>query len=173
MDRKGLKIMLVVLSMMLLLMGCGKSDDVSGPVADNSKGNPGGRGNISSRDRPDMYGRVESILGNEVKLLVAEMPERTRSSGMNAEEREEKRSQMQNMGPEKRQQMMQDSIKFTGETETLMIPVGVPIASMKQGETAEMDLGDIYEGMFLQIWFNEEDESGDKTVKAVRAAQGR
>ena len=173
MDKKGLKVLLMVLSIILLLTGCGKSDDVSGTAADNSKGDAAGKGNISLRNRPDMYGKVESILGNEVKILVAEMPERSGFSGTKPEEKEKRRAEMQNMDPEQRQQMMQDSIKFTGETKTLIIPVGIPIVSMKQKEITEMDLGDIYKGMFLQIWFNEEDESGDRTVKSVRATQGR
>ncbi len=76
---------------------------------------------MSFKDRPDMYGKVKDILGNEVTLELAETPESNDRSEMSQEEREDLKSQMESGG---KQQMMTDSIKFTGETVNLIIPVG-------------------------------------------------
>ncbi|MDF2545401.1 MAG: hypothetical protein K0R93_299 [Anaerosolibacter sp.] len=67
---------------------------------------------------------------------------------------------------------IQREIKLTGETLTLLIPVGVPINSFAQGGMKELDIADIYEGMMMQIWYDKEDEAS-KTIIRVMVMQGR
>lgn len=135
--------------------------------------------------RPDLSGRVKSIIGNEVILELIEMPER----GSGAPQRESSQQQ----APDRQaggggaipggggapgmpgpgggsQQRTNRELKLTGETKTLLIPVGIPIMTMGQNTQKELDLADIYQGMVMQIWLDPDDK---ETITQVRVMQGR
>lgn len=156
MRKKSLKSILIILVFTLLFTGCSNSDDMSNEGQRSESSNI----EISFDENPDIYGKVKTILGNEVVLEVAKIPEGGRGSG----ERTEEHNGATKGGSGERKQMTE----FTGETKTIVIPVGIPIASVKQGEATQVDLNSIYEGIFLKVWINEED-----TVKSVCVVQGR
>ncbi|TCO77441.1 hypothetical protein [Marinisporobacter balticus] len=163
----------------LLFVGCTKSSEPAdavqnntqqSTVIDNTKQDGVKNNENAKRDSPDLYGKVKKILGNEVTLELAELPERKE---MSEEDREKMKVQIQNGNPGEggfggQGNKMKREIKFTGETKNIIIPVGLPIVSAKRGEETELELGDIIEGTFLQIWLNE-----DASVKAVHVIQGR
>lgn len=171
-NTKKSKLLIIILSVSLLFAACAKSSDSANTATDTNNTNESQSDNGTGRIRPDVYGQVKSILGNEIALALAEVPVGNGRADMTEEERKKFREQMQSLSPEERQKKMQESIKFTGETMNIIIPVGTPITSFKQGEESQLDLADIYEGTMLQIWFYK-DEGETKTVKSVRVMQGR
>ncbi|PAB57238.1 hypothetical protein [Anaeromicrobium sediminis] len=107
-------------------------------------------------NRPTMYGKVQKIVGNEVTLMLAKMPEPVQISKENREKisREEMKEKMKNR-----------KIEFTGETVDIIIPVGVPIEKRGQGGASQVDLENIGVDSMLQVWV----EDGD--VVKVRIAR--
>jgi len=183
-NKKGIVFFLILLSMMLLLGGCSGTKESSRNVKQSATtGNLSNNNSNPEKRKADIYGKVQSILGNEVTLLVAEIPQREETSqgqrqSMSAEEREQRRAEFQNINPEERQQMrqkMMENIKFTGETEIFIIPVGTPIVSAGRGnarqDIKELNLADIHEGTILQIWFREGETGEDRTVEYVQVMQ--
>ena len=114
--------------------------------------------------RPDLSGQVEEIAGNEVKLKLIERPEpkeRTAQAQGGGDS-----GQRQNWGQGAGAGSGQGrTVKFTGETQTLTIPVGVPLTTMTRGqngpEMKEASLKDIKKGSMLTIWY------ADKTSKTI------
>ncbi len=155
MRKKSLKSILIILVCTLMFTGCSNPDDVSNEVQSSESSNI----EISFDENPDIYGQVKSVLGNEVVLEMAEIPEGGRGSG--------ERTEAHNGASKGDSGERKQTVEFTGETKTIVIPVGIPIASVKQGEATQSDLNSIYEGTFLKIWLNEDD-----TVKSI-VVQGR
>ncbi|MBF8984060.1 hypothetical protein IZY60_10975 [Lutibacter sp. B2] len=168
MMRKKYKWVVPMLMASLLFSGCAKANEPTDALQNNVEQST--TENKEKRARPDLYGKVKKILGNEVTLEVAELPERKE---MSEEDREKMKAQMQNSNPGEggfggQGNKMKREIKFTGEIKNMIIPVGLPLVAAKRGEETELELGDILEGTFLQIWLNE-----DESVKSVRVIQGR
>lgn len=172
MINKKSKLLIILLSISLLFVACAKSSDSSDAATETDNVSDSQNIERAERPRPDVYGQVKSILGNEIVLELAEVPEGNGRTDMTEEERAKFREEMQSLSQEERQKKFQESIKFTGETMNIIIPVGTPINSFRQGQESQLDLADIYEGTMLQIWFYE-DEGENKTVKTVRVMQGR
>ncbi len=162
--KKTYKNILIILSILLLCTGCAAKKEEASNIPQGS-GSEEGKLNFT---KPDLYGKVSKIIGNEVTLQLAEMPERPDRKNMTPEEREKMKQQMENMNPEQKTKRTETSLKLTGETQTIIIPVGIPITSFKQGSETQLDIGDIYIDVILQIWLNK-----DGTVKSVRVMQGR
>ncbi len=192
------KLMVVVMSTALLLTACGSTQS---PVAtgtpgqesqrsEQSTGNNGGENSSNAgqnqgrqQERPDVYGSVKSIIGNEVVLALAEMPERRTGQGGTGQGSGSAPAGNQSgqMPPSGGGQMgggqgerptVRRELKLTGETLTLLIPVGVPITSFSQGGMKQLDIADIYEGTMMQIWYDKNDEAS-KTIVRIMAVQGR
>lgn len=175
------KILVGVMSISLLLTACGReTKEITGNTSVNEntqvqKSDSQKQGENKERkrgQRPDLFGRVKSIIGNEVVLELAEMPQREAGEkkskqGSDAGERPINPEGKIGGGPEQRGGKRQ--LKFTGETKTILIPVGIPIKSFSRREE-ELDIADIYEGSLLQIWLDEDDK---ETITRVSVAQGR
>ncbi|SNS61118.1 hypothetical protein SAMN05446037_101469 [Anaerovirgula multivorans] len=135
--------------------------------------------NGKEEEKADLYGKVKSIIGNEIVLELAEipaMPEREE----NKQEEKQSINQIAMGGggqgpmpggmPGGQRNGGNAELNLTGETQTIMIPVGVPITSLGQKASNELDIGDVTEGSILQIWFDKDDS--ERVVK-VRMMQGR
>ncbi|MFT9497521.1 hypothetical protein [Anaerosolibacter sp.] len=197
------KLMAAVVCTALLLTACGNAQPQGAAVAsaqesqsseqnteNNSGENRNNPGQKQGREQAaaDVYGRVKSIIGNEVVLELAEMPQRREGQGGSGQGSAGQNggstpiaNQAGQMPPSGSPPMgggqgertgIQREIKLTGETLTLLIPVGVPINSFAQGVMKELDIADIYEGMMMQIWYDKEDEAS-KTIIRVMVVQGR
>ncbi len=150
----------------------------------NSEQNDRGR---SEFQRPDIYGRVKSIIGNEVVLEFIEIPERTgvAPQGGTAQQTPGRQAGSGGAMPSGGavpgggggpmptgggQQRTNREIKLTGETKTILIPVGIPIITLGQNTQKELDLADIYQGMMMQIWL---DANDNEMITQIRVMQGR
>lgn len=173
------KIVFIFLSIVLIFTACSKAEvQVDTDIETSGKAessNPGNNTQRKMNSRPDMFGKVKSIIGNEVILEMAEMPEMPdrQQQSKNGQNNSGQKSNGGNGGmrpegmkPENRQ------LKLTGETATLLIPVGIPITTRSQVDTKEIDIADIYEGVMLQIWFDKSDKE-NKTITKVSMIQGR
>jgi len=170
-------ILLICLS--LLFTGCAKTNEPSNAVPSDVSSEAEGRQTENKegerkRMRPDMFGRVKSIIGNEVVLEIAEMPERTANKNGDQTNKPIGVPNGEGNGGGQRPQGVGAGreLKFTGETATLLIPIGVPITTRGQGELKEIDLADIYAGALLQIWFDDINKE-DKMITRVMMQQGR
>jgi len=179
---------IALLSMVVLLSGCstaatteatgtqGANSAVTSQQPSAAGSGAGGTENPSpGQGRPDLFGKVKSIAGNEVTLLLAdmpEMPERAEMQENTAVSEESKETARSQAGPGgfaggppgmergENQPVTRDlsAIDFTGETKTLLIPVATPVVSGNRGEaTEELDFSDIEAGDILQIWLDDEE----------------
>lgn len=113
-------------------------------------------------ERPALIGKVKEIIGNEVTIYKAqipqtpETPETSETSGTSKGE-PVKSSQAQNQNQSDNGARPQNRglrMNFTEETETFVIPVGTPIVAMQRGtqEASEVGLTGIKKDTVLRIW---------------------
>ena len=168
---KNIKITLVALSVLLLFTAC--SGQTQSNVSDAN--NVLSQTVSQSPDRTaEIYGQVKTILGNEVTLSLAEAQNNTELSEA---EKENRQQEMQALSPEDKQKLRDGQVKFTGETITIIIPVGTPITSGNsnngQQNLTELALADISESLFLRIWLEEGGDGETKTAEYVRVLQSQ
>lgn len=193
MSKKFVYLMLLVIVMVMMLSGCGQEGNYFDEL---EKDSPASLQQKSSTvpDRPaDIVGKVDTIIGNEVTLLVAEFPENSEQRTgknkqgeyreMNSKEKEDKRAEFKNIDPEKMQEqrdksksIYENNLQYTGEKETFIIPVGTPVISSARvakgtNMKEDLDIADIHEGIVLQVWFKQGDNNEDSEVESVRIIQ--
>ncbi|AOY77140.1 hypothetical protein [Clostridium formicaceticum] len=177
--KKTFKIVIGIVVLSLLFAGCQKNEEITNAIQTTDQVqrsedlNSQGRSPNAEQNPPDLYGKVKSIVGNEVLLELAEIPEIRTEQQNNGDQRPINEVAVGGgMGPMPGGQRPGGNreIKYTGETTTLLIPVGVPITSFGQNTSKQLDIGDIYEGTLLQIWFDKDDE---ERIIQVRIIQGR
>jgi hypothetical protein len=172
------KFCIVLICLSIGLSGCAASSQPSEVELNNKVNQVGEEKDANkeekrSRKRPDIFGRVKSITGNELVLEIAKMPQmsanrdnKQKNKGVGVPIGEEKGSGKRFQGSGGRE------LEFTGETVTLLIPVGIPITTRSQSGTRAIDLVDIYEGSSLQIWFDDIDKE-ERMITHVVMLQGR
>ena len=223
MKAKKIIITVALVSMGLFMAACAKSSNptastdttATSATADTSSttGNTQANNNRGPRRRPDLYGQVEKIIGNEVTLKVAEMPKRTArpagASGTGGQRGQQGGGQQadalagasstlggstgggqggQGGGGGFRGQGgggwpgaggSAPTIKYTGQVDKVIIPVGVPITSMKRSTTggkptqAQLNISEITEGTMLQIYYAKAAAGEAKIVESVRVIPAR
>jgi len=168
---KNLKISILVFAIMLLFTACSdKAQPDSSPAIASAA-----QSIKEAPDRPsEIYGKVNTIIGNEVTIALAEPPN---TAEITDAEKEKRKAEMQALSPEERQKLRNEQLKFTGETMSVIIPVGMPITA---GSTVnevvnlkEVALTDIYEGTFLRIWLEKGGSGEEKTAEYVRVLQSQ
>lgn len=188
MIRSNVKILIGVLSTSLLLTACTSStpavstnppSQASSEIKQNTTENNVRQNKEGRRvqNSPDLFGKVKSIIGNEIVLELAEIPQREEGQGRPAQGEgnsggETPANPGGQMGSQRGRPAGNRQLKLTGETATVLIPVGIPVTTFSKGETKEMDIADIYEGSILQIWFDENDKE-NQTITRVMVMQGR
>ncbi|WZL72348.1 hypothetical protein QBE52_14805 [Clostridiaceae bacterium 35-E11] len=184
----NVKILIGILSTSLLLTGCADStpkistnppSQASSESEQNTAENTAGQDKENRRiqNRPDLFGKVKSIIGNEVVLELAEMPQSEEGKGRQVQGEgtsggESSANQGGQMGVQGGRSAGNRQLKLTGETATVLIPVGVSVTIFSKGEAKEIDIADIYEGSMLQIWFDENDKE-NQIITRVMVMQGR
>ncbi|MEL7564415.1 MAG: hypothetical protein AAGU27_05970 [Dehalobacterium sp.] len=179
MKAKNYFAMMLLLSILVFGSACSNVDDKSTGATNidgNSEGNfdpPEGQPG-PNQGRADLFGQVKSIDGSEVTILVAEMPQLREKPGSPPDQNKESAGSQntedkreENL-PEEKRNPVNDKITFTGEIQKVVIPEGTSIESGMGEKSTELKLSDIQEGMLVQIWFEEEDDSESKTIKNVR-----
>lgn len=166
---KRFNISIIILCILFITVGCSKT---SSPVPSAS---------AAKKDIPqaptrtaEIYGKVKSVIGNEVTLSLAEPPANQQLNQQLSEaEKAKKRAEMQALSPEERAKQQESQTKLTGETATVIIPVGTPITSGNTPELMkEVSLPDIRSGVLLRIWL-EGGNGGDKSAEYVRLLQAQ
>ncbi|QZY54896.1 hypothetical protein [Crassaminicella profunda] len=182
------KILLVVVGGSLLLTGCGNSNTEAVSKSsiqetnkvkveekmDSSTVDTNEETNKKEKIRKgaDVYGRVKSIIGNEVVLELAEMPQRKAGENGKKISGEKPINPSGEEGNGQGGHGMGKKIKLIGETETLLIPVGIDLTTFSRDGEKEIDIADIYEGAMMKIWYDENDQES-KTITKVMMIQGR
>ncbi|CCO08160.1 hypothetical protein [Desulforamulus hydrothermalis] len=106
-------------------------------------------------ERPSVIGKVKEVVGNEVTLYVAQAPQNEAAPTANQADQERKPSPQQ--GPE---------LKFSSETKTFLLPVGVPVVTMQGGTAKQVELSKITKDAVLRIW------QKDDTITFVQMVNG-
>lgn len=173
----------VIMLLLSILVFCSACGNLGEKTADGTNAGNNSAGEINppeerprqNQDMPELFGQVQSIDGNEVTILVAEMPQlreradrsfdQDKENNVNSQKIE---NQTENPAPAEKRDPMNDKMTFTGETQKVVIPEGTLISLGMGDKNTELRLSDIQNGMLLQIWFEAEDDSENKTIKTVR-----
>ncbi|SFF93001.1 hypothetical protein SAMN05660649_00052 [Desulfotomaculum arcticum] len=145
-------------------------------------------------EQPALFGKVKDIVGNEVIVFKGEVAQNEESPKQDTPKEEpvsdEAQDKMQSLRadlqsgkitPEQAREEMQklglqpgqaqnraNSMNFTDETETFIIPVGTPIVTMQRGSNGANQVGltEIKKDTILRIW------KTDDTVSFVQVMSG-
>ncbi len=105
-------------------------------------------------------GQIQDILGNEVTLALIEEPKRP--EGDAAAAKKPKTTSGDPMGGPPMGGGQSSSVKLTGETKAIQIPVGVPIVSGGPSGGTAMQLSDLATGDILTVMY---DTDGTTIIK--------
>ena len=174
MDRVGRKklvraaIAVTALAVSIGLAGCGQA---TGSAQGGNAAAGGSSSDQRQNQRMIIYGKVKSIVGNEVEVQLAKRPKRPagmeggthkkRSSGSlsGAMSGSSGKSGMPMGGGGFPGGGSASSMEMTGKVETITIPVGVPIEQRSGQDVKQLDIGDIYAGCVIQVWADAKDKS--------------
>lgn len=168
----------VITALSLLLAGCTSAntapaenpEQAAASTAEASASQPAGT------DQPGMgtgaeqgkrvRGQIQDILGNDVTLALTEMPKRPEGTA-DAAAQKPKAATGDAMGPPAGFRNT-STVKLTGETLRIQIPVGVPIVSRGQeGETA-LQLSDLMTGDIIMVQY----DTDGSTIIGVNVTAG-
>lgn len=168
----GVMIAVAALAVSIGIAGCGQnstSSVASGQTTDAAAQGSSPAGNSSQgqqfADRPSIFGKVKSIVGNEVEIQLAKMPKGPQGTQGGAQR---KRSSGSTSGSGGQGGMPSGgfsgvrkavSLELTGEVKTITIPVGVPIEQRSGQEIKQVDISDIYAGSTIRVWTDSKDKS--------------
>lgn len=175
---KKILVLLTILTLMTGLAGCGgKNTGQLSNGADNQKqseqenktssitGDSGGSGDDEEIEVSEfLYGKVTKITGNEIELAIAKMPEYDTPSGEDGggDAGDAPAAAMPAAPAEEGtpDDVVGESVEYTGESLTLTIPTGVKFDSMGQESTmSALKKGSI---VFITV-----DNLEDKNISAV------
>lgn len=173
--KKHILILILISCFTLTMTSCSK-DSTKSTTANNRPSTPANSSNnqeSSNSNKTMLFGKVDSIIGNEVTLLVAKNSTSTQTKTSESQSQSQSKSQTKTqalgvgttqdggMGGQWSGQRNNSSSKqsfkltYTGEKKNITIPVGVPILETKtvneKKQQTEVDLSDIEEGSILTI----------------------
>lgn len=152
-----------LLLLIFTLVGCSTSEgsEEISPTEENSVSQEGQSPEVQE-DEIGLYGEIKEVIGNEVEIKVTEIPERLQQ-GSEVRGRSEGASATGN----RRQK------NYTGEEESIIIPVGVPIVVMSRGENGmtenEISLNELTVGSDLSVFY----ENDGETIKKIKVQKER
>ncbi|MCP8968096.1 hypothetical protein [Ectobacillus ponti] len=159
----------VPLLLTFTIAGCSSSNAAtssSGGQTTSQSTTKQANGTAPAFEKPDVYGEIAEITGNEVTLKLLAIPDMS-ARGANNGTKDDKQAQGAggangaNGGGGMRQK------NYTGEQKTIVIPVGTPIVSMTRGDSgmqeSEVSLNELTSGNTLSIYY----EKDGKTIKKI------
>lgn len=177
MNLHKLSLSILITAVILSVVGCSKGTEAPAKATQENQENTE---TVSQNEeiaipeeQPALIGKVKEIVGNEVTVFKGEVGQDAGAPPGEpiSEEAQDKfqaiREQMQNgtITPEQAREKLGNlglqanqtrgnGMKFTEETETLIIPVGTPIVTRQRGadETNQVELTEIKKDTILQIW---------------------
>lgn len=194
MTKKRLFTAFISILMIFVIAGCSSSGDSSQNSAPaNGNGNAGnGNGNRPAFQKPDIYGEVSAVSGNNVTLKLLKIPQMNRRNGQNGGNsgngngagngngNANGNGNGGNMnggnggnGGQRRGGGFMRQKQYTGEVKTISIPSGVPLTTTTFGQNGpsqtNINLSDVAVGDVLSIYYN----SDVKTIKNIRVQKPR
>lgn len=174
----SLLVMMLALSALLIVSGC--TAPVSGsPTQTTSASVPASTaGSTTDPDQPDrlvdLYGKVRTIQGNVavIDLMTNQQSASVTGETMTAEQKAAKQAARQAMSEEERLKEKAAAQALTGETVTVLIPVGVPVkikeAQLSGGKILEAAMTDIKPGSIVSVWTEDSVKTGRVNAEYVR-----
>lgn len=147
MNSSVLKFLLTITLIVSIIVGCSNGSKSPGdPIAANVST---AETLVFPDERPDLIGKVKEIVGNEVTVYVVQVPPTLEGNRPNPTS-QQANPDVQTPMPGNRAA----GINISEETETFIIPVGTPIATMQmRGDgTVVTELSGIKKDQFLRIW---------------------
>jgi len=152
-------LVLILTFISIVAVGCGGTAET--PQKNNSTAVEGEEITVPE-ERPALIGKVKEIVGNEVTVYKAQVAQ---NEGTSKEEPANQAQNQDNRGG--RPEFAGFEMKFTEETETILIPVGVPIVTMQRGANVkQVELTKITKDTILRIW------KKDGTVSFIQVLGG-
>jgi hypothetical protein len=141
-------LVLAIACSFILLTGCGNgSTSSTTPKTTDNQSSVSSQATVTVPGRtPELVGKVKEIIGNEVTVFKAKIET---DQGRPAQQRQERASNAVN-----ERQGSPPQVSFTEETETFIIPVGIPVATMQRGGTEAIlaQLTDIKKDQIIRVW---------------------
>lgn len=173
MKHKKVLSLLVSLALALLVAGCGTSNTSNTATTTEKTGQETetaateGTKITMPEERPSYMGKVKEIIGNQVTIYKAEIPEGApKDQGQSAQGTQAQSTDKTQANAAPGQGNRGFKMNFSDKAEQIMIPVGTPIVSMQRGsaEATEVALTDIKADTILRIW------EKDGTITFVQVA---
>ncbi len=165
---KRIILVLMVALLSLTVVGCSGGTEAAPKEAQEAKAGSSESQKVSlPEEKPALIGKVKEIVGNEVTVYKAEVnsnqgpPQESQTKDAQRKEEQAKNSSEKSQTPNQNNQGARPGnggfrMNFTEETETFMIPVGVPIVTMQGGrgsqEATVVQLTQIKKDTVLRIW---------------------
>lgn len=111
---------------------------------------PGDQDSIPQGKR--VRGQIQDILGNEVTLALMEEPKRPEGTTDTTQKARPTGGDMMGGPPDGGSQSR--TVKLTGETQMIQIPVGVPIVSRGQSGETSLQLSDLITGDIITVQYD-------------------
>jgi len=170
--------LILALSTLLTVAGCAAPVSGSATQTTATQSATAASGSITDPDQPDrtvdLYGKVRTIQGNVavIDLMTNQQSASVTGETLTAEQKAAKQAARQAMSEEERLKEKAAAQALTGETVTVLIPVGVPIRIMETqlsgGKILEAAMTDIKSGSIVSIWTEDSAKTGRVNAEYVR-----
>jgi len=170
--------LILALSTLLTVAGCAAPVSGSATQTTATQSATAASGSITDPDQPDrtvdLYGKVRTIQGNVavIDLMTNQQSASVTGETLTAEQKAAKQAARQAMSEEERLKEKAAAQALTGETVTVLIPVGVPIrikeTQLSGGKILEAAMTDIKSGSIVSIWTEDSAKTGRVNAEYVR-----
>ncbi len=175
---RRLLLMALAGTLLLAAAGCSAPAKASGATtitASTTTVAPAAAATTTDPDQPartvDLYGRVKTIQGNVMVVDILTNPATTGET-LTAEQKAAKQAAMQALSEEERAKAKAASQAPTGESVTVLIPVGIPIKSkasqLDGGLIKPVAMTAIVPGSLVSVWTEDSAKSGKVNAEYVR-----
>lgn len=180
MKKKLIICLLLCLTGIIAVAGCSKTNNAQNtqPAGSQVNANAGSGINQAMRQKPDLFGQVKTINGNDVTIAAAQVPQRDQNqSGQQNQQTQSQKPSDSTKGVNG--QRGNWSLQLTGETKTITIPEGVKITSgggprgsgqgqQSQGQSQaqapkEITVKDIKTGDIISVYY----QAGTTTIDHI------
>ena len=174
----SLLVLILALSVLLAVSGCAAPVSGSPSQTTAALAPATAAGSTTDPDQPDrlvdLYGKVRTIQGNVavIDLMTNQQSAGVTGETLTAEQKAAKQAARQAMSEEERLKEKAAAQALTGETVTVLIPVGVPVkikeTQLSGGKILEAAMTDIKPGSIISVWTEDSAKTGRVNAEYVR-----
>lgn len=174
----SLLVLMLALSVLLTVSGCAAPVSGSPSQTTAAPAPATAAGSTTDPDQPDrlvdLYGKVRTIQGNVavIDLMTNQQSASVTGETLTAEQKAAKQAARQAMSEEERLKEKAAAQALTGETVTVLIPVGVPVkikeTQLSGGKILEAGMTDIKPGSIISVWTEDSAKTGRVNAEYVR-----